>query len=501
MRDDVFGPFHLLERIGIGGMAEVFLARAEGAAADARPIVVKRILPQLSESPESIGMFLDEARLGEKLVHPHIVSVLEYGTADGTPYMVLPWIDGCDLGTLDGRAHQLGKRIPTVHVATIASAVARGLHAAHEAIDPKTGRALHVIHRDVSPSNVLLGKTGEIKVADFGVARSTTQSTRTATGTIKGKLSYMAPEQIHGTPLGRRSDIYSFGVLLWELLVGRRLHEKKSDVQVLKAVIDEEVPRVSHFRPSIPAELDALVARCVEKDPALRPTTAAAVADLLDVWRRHHRDSTEAAYRDWLAASAALFEPVDPTLRAPRRTPVEMAKPLISDEATPVLKRVKTPSSPKEGLKLAQKGPEKKRDRVLYVEDEAENRDVAELRLRRSYELLLAKNDEEACRILRDEGATLSAILMDIQLKGSALDGIELVHLIRGTLPDDKKPSYARGIAPLKLPVFFVTAYGGRYSTDELLKAGAERVVSKPVNFAELTLALIDVHLKKAVRT
>jgi serine/threonine protein kinase/CheY-like chemotaxis protein len=501
MRDDLFGPFRLLERIGIGGMAEVFLARAQGAAPDAPPVVVKRILPQLVESPESIGMFLDEARLGEKLKHPHILPVLEHGTADGASYMVLPFVDGCDLGTLDSRAHQLGRRIPTVHIATIASAVARGLHAAHEAIDPESGRALHVIHRDVSPSNVLIGKTGEIRVADFGVARSTTQSTRTATGTIKGKLSYMAPEQIHGNPLDRRSDIYSFGVLLWELLVGRRLHEKKSDVQVLKAVIDEEVPRVSHFRPSVPAELDALVASCVAKEPELRPSTAALVADQLDAWRRHHRDATDAAFRTWLEASAALFEPLDPTLRVARRTPVELAKPLISDEATPILKRVKTPSTPKEGLKLAQKGPEKKRDRVLYVEDEAENRDVAELRLRRSYELLLAKNDEEACRILRDEGSTLSAVLMDIQLKGSALDGIELVHLIRGTLSEAKKPAYARGIAPLKLPVFFVTAYGGRYSTDELLAAGAERVVSKPVNFAELTLALIDIHLKKAVRT
>jgi CheY-like chemotaxis protein len=137
---------------------------------------------------------------------------------------------------------------------------------------------------------------------------------------------------------------------------------------------------------------------------------------------------------------------------------------------------------------------------VLYVEDEPENRDVAELRLRRSYDLLLAATDEEACRIVKERGHELAAILMDIQLKGSVLDGIALVKLFRGTLPTAELPAFARDVPVLSAPILFVTAYGARYSEPELLAAGAQRLVTKPVNFSELTLALVDLHLRRANR-
>jgi serine/threonine protein kinase len=514
--DDVLGRYRLLERIGVGGMAEVFLARAIGASSFTRTVVVKRMLPQLAADADAVVMFLDEARLGAKLQHQNIVGVLDLGEVGGAYFMVLEYVDGADLGSLDARARARKEPIPCQHACYVVAQAALGLHAAHEARDPETKARLNVVHRDVSLSNVLVSRRGDVKLADFGVARSSAQAARTATGAIKGKLSYMSPEQVEAKTLDGRSDLYSLGVVLWELLVGRRLHDGKSEVEILKGVLKGDPPRVSTLVPAVDKGLDDLVASLLARSPDARPATGRDVADALDrIMLRENGGRAE--FELWLTREAVLFDTPPPAPHAQsapmKRTPVASAKalhpastPKQGDGGTAVLRKVKgTPSSspsssstPK--LTLARVGPDRKRELVLYVEDEPENRDVAELRLKRSYELLLASTDEEACAILRERGADLAAILMDIQLKGSQLDGIELVRLVRGTLADNKKPAFAKSVPVLDVPILFVTAYGSRYAEPELLAAGAQKLVTKPVNFAELTLALVDLHLKRATK-
>lgn len=500
MPDDVLGRYRLLERLGIGGMAEVFLARAIGVSSFTRTVVVKRMLPQLAADADAVAMFLDEARLGAKLQHQNIASVLDLGEADGAYFMVLEYVDGADLGTLEARARQRQTPIPLQHAAYLIGQAALGLHAAHAARDPETKGWLNVVHRDVSPSNVLVSRTGDVKLADFGVARSNEQTARTATGAVKGKVSYMSPEQVDGGPLDGRSDLYALGVVFWELLTGRRLHVGKNDMQILLAVLHGAPPRVSTINAAVDVEVDDLVASLLARSPEGRPADGRAVADRLDRVVARIKGG-RADFELWLHREALFDAPVHVSAK---RTPVRTAKALHPEGGTAVLRRVRgtagTPSSTSSqgGPHLARGGPERKREVVLYVEDEAENRDVASLRLRRSYELLLATTDEEACTILRERGAGLVAILMDIQLKGSVLDGIDLVRLVRGTLPDAKKPRWAEGVPQLSVPIFFVTAYGSRYSEAELLAVGAQKLVTKPVNFSELTLALVDFHLKRA---
>jgi len=512
VQGDLLGRYRLLERIGIGGMAEVFVARATGGVAGfTRSVVVKRLLPQLKSDADAVGMFLDEARLGARLQHPHIVGVVDLGEADDEAFMVLEYVDGVDVGILLNRARQRGVALPLEHAAYITMCAALGLDHAHRAVDPETKQPLGVVHRDVSPSNILVGRTGDVKVADFGVARSAMQSVRTGTGAIKGKIAYMAPEQLTGDVLDARSDVYALGIVLWELLAQSRLYDGKNEAQIIQAVQRGVTAPPSTKNAAVPKVLDQLVLRCLAFDPANRPQSAGEVAQALDAWL--HGQGGRLAFERWLQGDgAALFEPDAPGLSSllmagQRRTPVSAARPLAPstpgiDATGPVLKKVKAPSSvtPPQGLKLASKAPERKRELVLYVEDEPENRDVAELRLRRSYDLLLAATDEEACRIIKERGAELSAILMDIQLKGSVLDGIALVKLFRGTLPTTELPAFARDVPVIATPILFVTAYGARYSEPELLAAGAQRRVTKPVNFSDLTLALVDLHLRRANR-
>ncbi len=496
MSDDILGRYRLLERIGIGGMAEVFVARAQGLVAFSHSVVVKRMLPQLADNKDAVGMFVDEARLGAKLFHPHIVRVVDLGEVGGKYYMVLEYVDGADLGLVLSRARARGQTLPLEHAAWITCLAARGLHFAHTATDPDTRAPLGVVHRDVSPSNILIGKAGDVKIADFGVARSNVQSVRTRTGNVKGKVTYMSPEQLTGGELDPRSDVYALGVLLWELLTGVRLHEGRNEAQIIQAVQSDDSPKPSSKNPAVPAVLDDLVLRCLSRERAQRPATAAEVADVLARWVETQPAGGASGFEAWLGRRPYLFE-ADGTISA------EGSRSTMNAARTPSLRKLKDASGAKsfrEGLKSPAQVAERKRDLVLYVEDEPENRAVAELRLKRSYDLLLASNDEEACHLLRSRAGEISAILMDIQLKGSALDGIELVRLVRGTLLEVKKPSYALDLPILTIPILFVTAYGARYSEPELLAAGAQKLVTKPVNFAELTLALVDAQLKRLQR-
>ncbi len=266
---------HLLAR---GGMGEVYLARVRGAHGFERAVVIKTIRTELVADQRAALMFVDEARIAAGLHHRNIVQILDFDRFEDGAFLVTEYIEGCDLRTM---LHHL-KAPPSYDIAaTIVAELATGLEAAHEAT-AEDGAPLNLVHRDVSPSNVLLGVAGEVKLADFGVAKARSRSYHTVSGTIKGKAPYMAPEQILGEPLDRRADVFGLGVLLFELTTRTRLYSAKSDAQAMKQILDGEVPDPTERRPGYPPALVPVVRRALARDRDQRYPTARALVDDLD---------------------------------------------------------------------------------------------------------------------------------------------------------------------------------------------------------------------------
>ncbi|MEO7734630.1 MAG: serine/threonine-protein kinase, partial [Kofleriaceae bacterium] len=275
-----FGRYLLIGEIAAGGMAEVFLAVHKGMEGFIKAVVIKRVLPHLTSNPEFMRMFVDEARLEARLEHPNIVRTYEFGEIDGQYFTAMEYLPGEDLSTVL-RNLSLSSQVMPVHMTTgIVSQLCTGLHFAHQFTDVD-GRPLNLVHRDVNPANVVITFGGEVKVIDFGVAKSTA-SVQTLTGTIKGKIAYMAPEQLLGRDVDHRADIFSVGVMLWEMLTGRRLFRRDSDAATLCAIMNESIPPPSALRPDVPLELDRIVARAVARSPSDRFDTAEQMAGALD---------------------------------------------------------------------------------------------------------------------------------------------------------------------------------------------------------------------------
>ena len=265
-----FGPYTLVRRLAVGGMAEVFAARdADGAA-----VVVKQILPQLAEDPQLVQMFLDEARIASGLDHRGIVSVLDYGRIDGTYYLTMELVDGVDLSALLRRTGPL----PLPVAMSVMIDLAEALHHAHTASDA-TGQPLNIVHRDVSPQNVLLSGEGDVKLADFGIARAANRAVQTATGVLRGKVAYLAPEVFGGAKATPRSDVYALGVVLYEALAGRRPFEGE-DAAVIRSVMGA-APQALSTLADVPAAVNALVMKAMAKAPEDRPASSAAMAEAL----------------------------------------------------------------------------------------------------------------------------------------------------------------------------------------------------------------------------
>lgn len=273
----VLGKYRLDQRLGGGGMAEVFLASTIGAEGFSRRVAIKRVLPGFSDNPAFAQMFVAEAQISSRLVHPNIVSVLDFDRgSDGGLFLVMELVDGKDLDALVGTG-----MIPIPAMIFAISEVLRGLGYAH---DLPTGTDVRgVVHRDVSPHNVLLSWEGAVKVSDFGIAKARSASEATASLFIKGKPAYMSPEQANGQPLDGRSDLFAVGVMMWEMLVGRRLFYGEDTRATLAAVLFGQIPRPRSFRGDIPKDLERVVMRLLERDvPARYPTAEAAIAELLD---------------------------------------------------------------------------------------------------------------------------------------------------------------------------------------------------------------------------
>jgi serine/threonine protein kinase len=278
----------LLGHLATGGMAEVWLARQLGMQGFEKIVVIKRARPELTDV-ETTEFFLDEARLVATLEHPNIAQVYEIGFVNGSYFFVMEYVDGADLRRLIETALSRQRWISLGDALYIISHVCTALHYAHEKRD-LDGRALHIIHRDVSPSNVLISHDGAIKVCDFGIAKAhNRKSEDTQSGVLKGKFSYMSPEQCQSQPIDRRSDVFSIGILLYELTTLSKLFRGKSDYALIRKIIDDPVPPPSARIPGYPRELEAIVMKALAKSPADRYPTAQALQVDLEGFAREHK--------------------------------------------------------------------------------------------------------------------------------------------------------------------------------------------------------------------
>ncbi|HOI10608.1 MAG TPA: protein kinase, partial [Myxococcota bacterium] len=261
----VFGKYLLIRRIALGGMAEIFLAKAMGAEGFRRDVVIKRILPSYSEDEAFITMFIDEARVSAGLHHQNIVQILDFDRIDDSYYIAMEYVEGRDLRKVLDRGKSTGKPLTPLRVAHVIADIASGLRYAHQARS-EDGEPLNIVHRDVSPHNILLGYSGEVKVTDFGIAKAAARATKTRAGTVKGKCAYMSPEQARGKPLDGRSDLFALCAIAWEMLTGEKLFDGDGDFEVLNNVVHQEVRPPSSLNPAVPPDLDEIVLRGLERD-------------------------------------------------------------------------------------------------------------------------------------------------------------------------------------------------------------------------------------------
>ncbi|HEX6838335.1 MAG TPA: protein kinase [Polyangia bacterium] len=282
-----FGKYEILRRIAVGGMAEIYLARAVGIEGFEKLVVLKRILPQYADNEEFVHMFLDEARLAATLHHSNIVQVYDIGAVDTQYFLSMEFLHG-----QDGR--QLMKACATRHLPlgrnnalAIGIGVLAGLHYAHERV--VDGRPLDLVHRDVSPQNVFVTYDGGVKLLDFGIARASSRLTETRSGTLKGKIAYMSPEQCAGFPVDRRSDIFAAAIILWEMTTGKRLYTGSSDFEILRKVKEEDAPPPSSVVPDYPPELERIVMKGLARDRERRYATAEEMQVELEEFARGER--------------------------------------------------------------------------------------------------------------------------------------------------------------------------------------------------------------------
>ncbi len=311
------GRYRVIRRLGAGGMAEVFLAKSAGAEGIEKVLVVKRILPTFARSPKFLAMFVDEAKLAMRLNHPNIVQVYAFEQVKDEFLLAMEFVDGMDLGRLLSATRRRQIRVPYTLAALIVSEVSKGLDYAHNRKD-ESGAPMEIVHRDVSPQNVLVSHDGAVKIADFGIARA--RMITEETGVIKGKFSYMSPEQARGLRVDRRSDVYSLGVLLAELVMGRTMYPGLQGMEVLELVRDGKVTRPSQVDPNVPKELDEIAMRAMAFDREERFQTCRSLAGTLTRWLHDQDDVHDLTELERFVGELAPREPTvisEPIARDP----------------------------------------------------------------------------------------------------------------------------------------------------------------------------------------
>ncbi len=330
-----FGKYTLVARTGRGGMADIYLAIAAGPSGFRKLVVIKRLREAYEDDKRLVDMFMDEARLGARLEHPNVVHTLEHGAADGRHFLAMEFLEGQTLARILRRKIRAGEEVPVDFILYVAGEVLEGLHYAHE-LEDFDGSPLGVVHRDITPANVMITYPGVVKVLDFGVAKAATQMTETDPDVRKGKFAYLAPEQIEGR-VDRRSDLFSLGVILWEALAGRRLFYAPDPAQTIKKTLSAPIPRISIVtRRKLPEGVDDLVQKALKRNAANRFQTAqemraeiekivsregmairrkevaAFMADTFADLREQHGRDLQAAVGAGLETATAMFEVLSP---------------------------------------------------------------------------------------------------------------------------------------------------------------------------------------------
>jgi eukaryotic-like serine/threonine-protein kinase len=275
------GRYELLHPLGCGGMAEVFKARASGPAGFERDVVVKRILPQYTRDPDFVRMFADEARILGLMHHPNVVQAYEFGEDGGTLYLALEYIEGPSLSKILRTLRAASRPMPPAIVAYVAREICRSLDYVHR-LEDADGERLDVVHRDVTPSNIIVTPSGAVKLLDFGVAKFATSAKSTRAGTVKGKPAYLAPEQLQGKPIDGRVDLFALGIVMHEMLTLQHLFAGDSDVHTAKKIMEMKIPSITARRQDVPPDLERIVMRALERDRKRRFATAAEMARALD---------------------------------------------------------------------------------------------------------------------------------------------------------------------------------------------------------------------------
>jgi serine/threonine-protein kinase len=261
--------YRVVEKLESGGMAEVFRAESEGLQGFRKQVAIKRVLPHLSSKKKFISMFLDEARLSAQLSHSNCVQVFDIGVGDNAFFIVMEFVDGANLKAIIEHLKKHRRDFPVEAAVYISLEICKGLAYAHELTDPN-GVPLHIVHRDMSPPNVLITKHGEVKIVDFGLAKANSQLEKSEPGIIKGKFSYLSPEAAMAQEVDARTDVFAVGIILWELLAGQRLFLGDTDFQTVKKVQASAIPSIAEINPSVPPDLERIIARALAREPSQR---------------------------------------------------------------------------------------------------------------------------------------------------------------------------------------------------------------------------------------
>jgi serine/threonine protein kinase len=276
----MLGPYELGERLGLGGMAEVFVAYRAGPHGFAKKVALKRILPELAQDPRFVAMFCDEARISAPLCHPNIVQVIDFGESQGELFMAMEYVEGVSLAKLLRYVSGRRERFPLGAALFIAHEVLSGLAFAHSACD-ENGNPLHIVHRDVSPGNVLIGRAGDVKLADFGIVRSAYVDRRTYPGELKGKVGYMSPEQVMGVEVDPRSDLFTVGIILSEMLIARPLFSGQNEFDILTKIYEADISAIERYGADLSPSVRDVLRQALAKAPNDRFESARDFADAL----------------------------------------------------------------------------------------------------------------------------------------------------------------------------------------------------------------------------
>jgi serine/threonine-protein kinase len=366
----MLGPYELTQRIATGGMAEVYLARRAGPHGFQKVVAVKRILPQLAQDTDFVAMFVDEARVCARLAHPNIVQVFDFGEHDGELYMAMEYVDGTTAARLVRAAASRGEDVPLDAALYIALSVLRALDYAHNVRD-EDNRPLALVHRDVSPGNVLIDRSGAVKLTDFGIARAAEIERRTDAGQLKGKLGYMSPEQVVGKELDARSDLFTAAIVLAELVMLRPLFSGPSEIDVLMRIRDADLSVIDRAGSRVPDDLKAILIRAMARDRALRYPSAAAFAEALEEVLRRRRlqvgpgklatwierlglapstqdegQDSESGTRKTSTLAVTPSTPTSPPITPPRASLLPGAAPGEARDVSPAIYRAKMPGGP-----------------------------------------------------------------------------------------------------------------------------------------------------------